>query len=56
MKPENKNKTKEHLKKYLGREATAGEILNMENDALLLTRFLVEKVEELENRIIKLEK
>ena len=56
MKEINKNKTKEHLKKQLGREATASEILNMENDALLLTRFLIDKVEELEDRIIKLEK
>lgn len=43
------------LEELLGRKCTDSEIINAENDALLLCRILIEKVEELEKRILKLE-
>ena len=56
MKITNKQKVKVLLEKHLGREAKKNELANSETDALLLAQMLVEKVEELEDRIDILEK
>jgi len=51
MKPEYKTQIKNDLKETLGRNVKANEAINMENDALLLARFCIKKIEELENEI-----
>ena len=43
------------LEDHLGRPPTPGEIVNMQNDALLLARFLVIYAQSLEARIAILE-
>lgn len=55
MKIENKTEIKNNLETQLGRAANNDEIINMSNDALLLAKFLIKKVEDLEDRIIILE-
>ncbi len=54
MKPEYKIQIKDDLKEILGRNVKANEAVNMENDALLLARFALKKIEELEIEINKL--
>lgn len=56
MKQENKDELKKDLDNHLGRPANPNEVINMETDALLLVKMLIKKVENLEERIIKLEK
>lgn len=56
MKPEHIIKMKDKLEVSLGRDAKSNEISNMETDALLLSRFCLDKIEELEIRLKKLEK
>lgn len=54
MKPEYKTEIKNDLEKILGRNIKVNEAINMENDALLLARFCLKKIEELENQIIEI--
>ena len=56
MKIENKIELEKDLETHLGRPAKQSEIINMENDALFLAKFLIKKIEDLESRIIILEK
>lgn len=56
MNPKTKTELKNDLKEMLGRNVKANEVINMENDALLLARFCIKKIEELEDRILLLEK
>jgi len=56
MKIETKNNLKINLENQLGRPAKPNEIINMGNDALLLAKMLIKKVEDLEERILILEK
>ena len=55
MEKTTKDKIEQDLKNSIGRDLKPNEIMNLENDALLLAKFLIKKVEELEKRIKKLE-
>lgn len=56
MKPAHKQRVKAMLKKRMGRDPRPAEEANMETDSLLLAQFLLEKVEELEDKVAILEK
>ena len=56
MKKEYKDKIKLEVEKHLGRPASPDELINMQNDALLLARFLLTQVEQPEDRLLLLEK
>lgn len=56
MKNETKNAIKDCFIESTGREPLLHEEINMEKDVGLIVPFLIEKVEELEDRIKKLEK
>lgn len=47
---------KDDFKTISNREPNKQEMDNLGNDALMLARYLLKKVQDLENRIIKLEK
>lgn len=53
---EDKDRLRDNLKRELGREPIESEEVNMENDALLIAKYLLEQIIDLRTRVEKLEK